>query len=87
MSMAHTTSVYYRDRLGFEPDFEPHRSQFNGGSKEKNGSSMRGESGHYVGTRVGNGRMDTAMPGGVYEENLTKFKGRNDGLKSDKCTG
>ena len=30
--MAHTTSIYYRDRLGFEPDYEsPHR-QYGGGS-------------------------------------------------------
>lgn len=60
--MAHTTSVYYRDRLGFEPDYEPHRQ-----------SSQAQQ--HYVGTQVGNGKMEDPLSGGIYEENLSKFKG------------
>ena len=42
--MAHTTSIYYRDRLGFEPDYEsPHR-QYGSGERgratmEQHGSS------------------------------------------------
>ena len=100
--MAHTTSVYYRDRLGFEPDYEPHRQYASrgsagapvagdrdgrrkvaavggeaksAGSEPVDGVLVRGRGGHFVGTHVGNGRVEESMPGGVYEENLTKFKG------------
>ena len=108
--MAHTTSIYYRDRLGFEPDYEPHRlhsaaanasenkgkttSRTSGVSNSSNGVKSSGNSsgigkssgsgadggrmnngmGDYVGVKVGNGHSD--IKGGVYEENLNKFKGR-----------
>ncbi len=70
--MAHTTSSYYKDRLGFEPDYST--SSRGGSSVVKDSVS---KAGHFVGTHVGNGRIEDSMKGGVYEENLNKFKGRN----------
>ncbi len=101
--MAHTTSAYYRDRLGFEPDYEkPHKRSYatppnaaastaNGDSSDRagasgagsafqEGASVREKGGHFAGSHVGNGRIEDSMPGGVYEENLNKFKG-TDGLR------
>jgi len=83
--MAHTTSVYYRDRLGFEPEGEPSRQCATSSAREKGGagdgpedvdkrrnvkkSDWRSDNGERV--------VVSNMPsGGVYEENLTKFKGR-----------
>ncbi|TRY61605.1 hypothetical protein TCAL_08457 [Tigriopus californicus] len=91
--MAHTTNVYYRDRLGFEPDYEPHRaSQYATSStsihRESHylaSSSTTSVSGGMSGSKAkkvvdSSGRIveetKSSLTGGVYEENLTKFKGR-----------
>jgi hypothetical protein len=42
--MAHTTSIYYRDRLGFEPDSEPHRQYSSGSRLEQSRSEMSSSS-------------------------------------------
>ncbi len=85
--MAHTTSIYYRDRLGFEPDYEPHRRHHHpqpasggDGVKGSPGAAAGGSGGMKGGSGSYNGRSsainDDFMTGGVYEENLNKFKGR-----------
>ena len=44
--MAHTTSIYYRDRLGFEPDYEsPHRQYGGGGGRTTDSATMEGHGG------------------------------------------
>ena len=68
--MSHTTYGYTRDRLGFEPDREERRLQHyagvttyqNGKTYHKNGHS----NGHH---------NEDILTGGVYEENLEKFRG------------
>ena len=68
--MSHTTYGYTRDRLGFEPDREERRLQHyagvttykNGTTYQKNGHT----NGHY---------NEDFLTGGVYEENLEKFRG------------
>lgn len=77
--MAHTTSIYYRDRLGFEPDYEPTRQH----ASKPDGSGAPGrqlrDGGHHNATSNNgdhhHGGYGGNMPGGVYEENLNKFKG------------
>ena len=46
--MAHTTSIYYRDRLGFEPDYEsPHRQYGRGdGTRTTSSTNMLEERHH-----------------------------------------
>ena len=69
-NMSHTTYGYTRDRLGFEPDREERRLQHyagvttykNGTTYQKNGHT----NGHY---------NEDFLTGGVYEENLEKFRG------------
>ena len=124
--MAHTTSVYYRDRLGFEPETEgrrqysqqqttPTKTQYMSSTSAVASSSSRYSSSH-IGNGSGNGGGNgsapyeesmsshhiqhdqrhqksitagsghgggggSGVPGGaasqgMYEENLTKFKGR-----------
>lgn len=110
--MAHTTNVYYRDRLGFEPDFEPERRQYSSSNQKvvsavsemtstttRSSTSVRHirTSGQLTSSSTHHSNNGTAavaskhytsdsshyqlesdamMKGGVYEENLTKFKGR-----------
>ena len=68
--MSHTTFGYTKNRLGFEPDREERRMTHYAGvsTYTANGHPVNGPStnGHY--------EVDT-MTGGVYEENLSKFKG------------
>ena len=96
--MAHTTSIYYRDRLGFEPEDEYVSGGGGGGVVGGAVSSQQRQSGVSAsvakraaakgqrainngnGATNGNGNSDYQhehiMKGGVYEENLNKFKGR-----------
>ena len=68
--MSHTTYGYTRDRLGFEPDREERRLTHYAGVTT---SSYTNGNGHHNGH---NGNFhEEAMTGGVYEENLSKFKG------------
>ena len=80
--MSHTTYGYTRDRLGFEPDREERRLQHYAGvtTYQTNGSSyshsVRTQS-SYHGASNGNGShyQEDILTGGVYEENLEKFRG------------
>ena len=68
--MSHTTYSYTRDKLGFEPDREERRLTHYAGVQTTytngNGHHKNGHNGHY---------QEDTMTGGVYEENLSKFKG------------
>ena len=87
--MAHTTSIYYRDRLGFEPEDEyaggggavsSQQRQSGGGvvaASVAKRAAAKGHSGVKNGATNGN-NGDYIMKGGVYEENLNKFKGLTD---------
>ena len=72
--MSHTTYGYTRDRLGFEPDREERRHQhYAGVTTYQNGSSsyQKQKNGH-----SSNGHHNEEfLTGGVYEENLEKFRG------------
>ena len=123
--MAHTTNIYYRDRLGFEPEYESHlqansqhqttvtKSTLYTSSTSKtaaaSSSSVTGavsgtvrsysskQQSHHSGSAVsaGNGTVQTQSSSqsmvdhqqssnnsshGIYEENLTKFKGLSENL-------
>ena len=90
--MAHTTNIYYRDRLGFEPEYEAHlqSSQQNttvtksiytsGSSRSYQQSSYSTNQGveerqQQVTTSSSTAIASANSTHGVYEENLTKFKG------------
>ena len=73
--MSHTTYNYTRDRLGFEPDREEKRLQhYAGVTTYQNGNGYHGtvtRSNHHT-----NGHyQEDILTGGVYEENLEKFRG------------
>ena len=67
--MSHTTYSYTRDKLGFEPDREERRLTHYAGVQP----TYTNGNGHHNGHN-GQYQEDT-MTGGVYEENLSKFKG------------
>ena len=82
--MSHTTYNYTRDRLGFDPgDREEKRLQHYAGvtTYQTNGASysqsVRTQSVHHHGATNGNGShyQEDILTGGVYEENLEKFRG------------
>ena len=82
--MSHTTYNYTRDRLGFDPgDREEKRLQHYAGvtSYQTNGASysqsVRTQSVHHHSASNGNGShyQEDILTGGVYEENLEKFRG------------
>nr|ACO12134.1 Bullous pemphigoid antigen 1, isoforms 1/2/3/4 [Lepeophtheirus salmonis] len=88
--MAHTTSIYYRDRLGFEPDYEGNPEEasrlagkYNPGSNTsslRRGSSSRRSNNNST-------KVETEDPShGVYEENLTKFKDERDAIQKKTFT-
>ena len=73
--MSHTTYNYTRDKLGFDPDREEKRLQhYAGVTTYQNGNGYHGT----VRTHNGNGHhyQEDILTGGVYEENLEKFRGR-----------
>ena len=72
--MSHTTYGYTRDRLGFEPDREEPRLTHYAGVQtyQTNGHSRATTNG-----RTERHHADHQEQfGGVYEENLSKFKGK-----------
>ncbi len=63
--MSHTTYGYTRERLGFDPDREERRlSHYAGVQPNTNGNTNGRINGH-----------QEASVTGIYEENLSKFKG------------
>ena len=96
--MSHTTYNYTRDRLGFDPgDREEKRLQHYAGvtSYQTNGASysqsVRTQSVQHHSASNGNGShyQEDILTGGVYEENLEKFRGSLHAMKtrqkSDVC--
>ena len=71
--MSHTTYGYTRDRLGFEPDREEPRLTHYAGVQtyQTNGHSRATTNGRTV-----HHADHQEQFGGVYEENLSKFKGK-----------
>ena len=70
--MSHTTYSYTRNRVGFEPDREERRVSHYAGV------SAYTANGHPPNGPQANGQqlyLEDTMTGGVYEENLSKFKG------------
>lgn len=66
--MSHTTYGYTKEKLGFEPDREERRLSHYAGVKQNNGHAANGHgNGHHY--------LVEDHIGGVYEENLSKFKG------------
>ena len=67
--MSHTTYGYTREKLGFEPDREERRLAHYAGVQPHNNGYANGHAnnGHYYAKEDPNG--------GIYEENLSKFKG------------
>ena len=68
--MSHTTYGYTREKLGFEPDREERRLANYAGVVQQKGTSYA--NGH---TNGHHDRHDNHSNSGVYEENLSKFKG------------
>ena len=73
--MSHTTYNYTRDRLGFDPDREERRlAHYAGVNNGHNGAVVPspktngGSNGH-------KNDYENDLIGGIYEENLSKFKG------------
>eukprot|EP00090_Calanus_glacialis_P003456 TRINITY_DN1255_c0_g1_i12.p1 TRINITY_DN1255_c0_g1~~TRINITY_DN1255_c0_g1_i12.p1 ORF type:complete len:5152 (+),score=1465.32 TRINITY_DN1255_c0_g1_i12:61-15516(+) len=79
--MSHTTYSYTRDKLGFEPDREERRLTHYAGVQTTytngNGHHTNGHNGHY---------QEDTMTGGVYEENLSKFKDERDAIQKKTFT-
>ena len=74
--MSHTTYNYTRDRLGFEPDREEKRLQHYAGVTTYHSSN--GYHSTVTRTSHSNGHhqyQEDILTGGVYEENLEKFRG------------
>ena len=67
--MSHTTYGYTREKLGFDPDREERRLSHYAGVNQSNGYSNGHTNGGARYTR------DDHVVGGIYEENLSKFKG------------
>ena len=93
--MSHTTYNYTRDRLGFDPgDREEKRLQHYAGvtSYQANGASysqsVRTQSVHHHGASNGNGShyQEDILTGGVYEENLEKFRGSCHVMKTQQTS-
>ena len=81
--MSHTTYNYTRDRLGFEPDREEKRLQHYAGvttytntsHHSYNGATVRSASHHQHTNGSSTHYQEDILTGGVYEENLEKFRG------------
>ena len=91
--MAHTTNIYYRDRLGFEPEYESQlqNSQQNTTVTKSTLYTSSGTTRSYssksaaaytsssstaaVEQQQHHHQSSSNVSHGVYEENLTKFKG------------
>ena len=80
--MSHTTYNYTRERLGFDPDREERRLSHYAGVDQRtnghngNGSAVAVQNGNSI--AGGGGYKNTyqeELIGGIYEENLSKFKG------------
>ncbi len=79
-SVSHTTYTYTRDRLGFDADREERRlSHYAGVQPYANGHTHAGNGGVvHSSSSNSNGhkhQQHEDMSGGIYEENLSKFKG------------
>ena len=68
--MSHTTYGYTRDKLGFEPDREERRLAHYAGVVHHQNGHTNGHTNHQA-----NNDMYDLNNGGIYEENLSKFKG------------
>jgi hypothetical protein len=87
--MSHTTYTYTRDRLGFDPDREERRlSHYAGVQPYANGHHAAGN-----GVAASNGHHPQQqkhhhedMSGGIYEENLSKFKDERDAIQKKTFT-
>ena len=82
MTMSHTTYNYTRDRLGFEPDREEKRLQHYAGVTSYTNTSHHSYNGatvsrsHHQHTNGSSTHyQEDILTGGVYEENLEKFRG------------
>jgi hypothetical protein len=74
--MSHTTYGYTRDRLGFEPDREKPRNAHYAGVTTYPGNGHSYSNGKQAGAAKPHHADHQEQFGGVYEENLSKFKGR-----------
>eukprot|EP00092_Neocalanus_flemingeri_P001303 GFUD01001391.1.p1 GENE.GFUD01001391.1~~GFUD01001391.1.p1 ORF type:complete len:5580 (+),score=1489.94 GFUD01001391.1:543-17282(+) len=79
--MSHTTYGYTREKLGFEPDREERRLTHYAGVQ----SSYTNGNGQHTNGHNGHSKVDT-MTGGVYEENLSKFKDERDAIQKKTFT-
>lgn len=74
--MSHTTYNYTRDRLGFEPDREEKRLQhYAGVTTYQNGNGYHGTVTRSTNHHTNGHYQEDILTGGVYEENLEKFRG------------